>query len=132
MQLELSTGLTLTAQPVSQIAIDAIYNELGGYAEMSRQAEMTSDELGDYIRALPYAERIKREAAQHKQMVYLFGWGIAESPDDDAVAQLEALGCNSTIPQIQRANWLIYTAGLSRADKALIIGTIMTITRMAQ
>ena len=63
-------------------------------------------------------------------MVYMFGWGIEETPDDRVIEMLEELDCNSTVPQIQRAHWLIYVAGLTRADKANIIGTVMALTRV--
>ena len=132
MQIELSTGATLTAQPVSQVAVDAIIAGLGGYAEQARLAAMPLPELTAYLRAMDYEERARREQAQHKQMVYLFGWGIVETPDAEAVAVLDALGYNSPIPQIQRANWLIYAAGLTRADKSAIIGAVMAMTRAAE
>ena len=132
MQITLSNGLELELQAVSQVAIDEIIGEMGGYAEMARQAAMPLPELRAYLGDLPGPEIEKRSKAQRKQMLYFFGWGVVNSPPSEAVAVLDALECDSPIPQIQRANWLIYAAGITREDKSLIIGSVMAVTRMAQ
>jgi len=122
----------LTLKAVSQVAIDEIIGEMGGYAEMARQTTMTLAELREYWGNLSAEEIAKRTRAQHKQMLYLFGWGVVNSPPSEELAMLDALDSNSTIPQIQRANWLIYAAGITREDKALIIGSVMATTRATQ
>ena len=101
---------------------------------MSRQSEMLKLENGlqlvtAYINALPHAERIKRELAQQTQTLYLFGWGVVEDAPEEVKPILDALRCNSDLPQIQRANWLIYAAGLSRRDRAKLIGAVMAVTK---
>ena len=132
MQITLSNALVLTVKPVSQVAIDVLIGEQGGYAEMARLAAMSSAELSAYFKTLSYDEIKRRDAAQLKEMRYIFGWGVVDTPPPEALDILTALDCNSDIPQIQRANWLIYAAELSRADKSLIIGAVMAVTRSAQ
>jgi len=132
MQITLSNDLQLELQPVSQVAVDEIIGEMGGYAEMARQAAMPRPELREYWGGLSIEEIEKRRKAQRKQMLYLFGWGVKDAVPPAMVAVLDALDCNSDIQQIQRANWLIYAAGITRADKSLIIGTVMALTRTTQ
>jgi len=132
MHITLSNGLELELQPVSQVAIDETYSEMGGYAQMSRESAMSREELREHFGAMPSEILDARNKAQHKQMLYLFGWGVVNAPSTEDVAVLDALDCNSSIPQIQRANWLIFAAGITRDDKALIIGSVVALTRTTQ
>ena len=132
MQITLSNELELTLKAVSQVAIDEIIGEMGGYAQMARLAAMERAELREYFGAMTTEQLDARNKTQRKQMLYLFGWGVVDDPPAEAIAVLDALDCNSDIPQIQRANWLIYAAGITRDDKALIIGSVMATTRAMQ
>ena len=128
MNIELSNGLTLQLQPVSQVAIDEIIADLGGYELQSRLAEMHDAALRAHFGAYTKDEMADYLAAQHRQMLYCFGWGVVDDPPQDALDALDLLGKNHRLPAIRRANWLIYVAGISRPDKSQIIGHVMALT----
>ena len=128
MKITLDSGAELELQPGSQVAMAEIITDLGGYELQSRLAAMDEDELRAHFTAYTPAEMQAYLAAQHRQMLYCFGWGVVDAPSPDAVALLESLGCTSALPQLQRARWLVYVAGLTSADKARVIGGVMALT----
>ena len=128
MKITLSNATELELQPVSQVAIDEIITDLGGYDLQGRLSEMDDASLRTHFATYTKDEMAAYLAAQHRQMLYCFGWGVVDDPPPDALEALDILGRNHRVPQIQRAHWLIYAADLTRADKAQIIGNVMALT----
>ena len=131
MEIELANGLKLLLQPVSQPALDELTADLGGYALQARLAQMDEAAVVAYFRALPPDQLEAYNATLRRQALYCLGFGVATEPPEDAVTLLQHLGKDSDIPQIRRAHWLLYVAGITRADKVRIIGTVMALTRLA-
>ena len=97
MQITLSNALVLTVRPVSQVAIDVLIGEQGGYAEMARLAAMSSAELSAYFKTLSYDEIKRRDAAQLKEMRYIFGWGVVDTPPPVVKASSSPTGAGNSI-----------------------------------
>jgi hypothetical protein len=131
MQIKLENGLELLLKPVSQPALDEILDDLGGCAEQLRLAEMSIAELTAHFRAMPPAELAAHNAILRRQMLYCLGFGVVTDPPPDDVTLLQHLGKDSPLPQIRRAHWLLYVAGITRADKSTIIGNVMGLTRIS-
>ena len=132
MKITLENGMELEVQPVSQVALDEIIADLGGYELQSTLAELDDAGLRAHFATYTSTEMADYLAAQHRQMLYCFGWGVVDAPSEEAKQLLESLGHTSPLPQVQRARWLIYAANLTRADKARIIGTVMAVTYAAE
>jgi len=130
MQIKLENGLELLIQPVSQPALDDLIDDLGGYAEQARVAEMNDAERATYFRELPYATLDKYIHTLRCQAMYCLGFGVVTDPPPEAVALLQHLDKDSDLPQIRRAHWLLYVAGMTRVDKSNIIGSVMALTRL--
>jgi hypothetical protein len=128
MKITLSTGLELELQPVSQVAIDEIIIDLGGYELQWQLAALDDEALRSHFAGYAPAEMTAYLDAQHRQMLYCLGWGVADEPPPEAVDALRVLKRDSEFPQVRRAYWLFYVAGLTRADKALVIGGVMALT----
>lgn len=128
MNIELSNGLKLQLQPVSQVAIDEIISGLGGYELQSQLAKMNDAELRAHFAAYAKDEMAAYLEVQHREMLYCFGWGVVDDPPRDALDALDLLGKNHRLPAIRRANWLIYAANITRSDKSQIIGHVIALT----
>lgn len=131
MQIELENGLTLTLCPVSQPALDELIDDLGGYAEQVRLGQLSTEQLTAHFRALAPARLAAYNAVQRRLMLYCFGFGVVNDPTPEDVALLEHLGIDSPLPQIRRAHWLLYVAGITRTDKSNIISNVMALTRIS-
>jgi hypothetical protein len=132
MKIALARGLELTLQPVSQVALDEIITDMEGYELQSALSKMNDTELRAHFATYTHAEMSAYLEAQHRQMLYCFGWGVVDNPPEAAQHLLENLGLAGDLPQIQRARWLIYAADLTRTDKATIIGNVLAVTYAAE
>jgi len=131
MQIELENGLELLLRPVSQPALDELIDDLGGYTQQLRLAQMSTEELAAHFRALSPDKLERYNATQRRLMLYCFGFGVVTEPPDDAAPLLQYLSVDSDIPQIRRAHWLLYVAGITRTDKSSIVGNVMALTRIS-
>jgi hypothetical protein len=131
MQIKLENGLELLLQPVSQPALDELLDDLGGYAEQARLAALSPEERVAHFRAMSPAELAAHNAILRRQALYCLGFGVVTDPSPDDVALLQHLGKDSPLPQIRRAHWLLYVAGITRTDKSDIIGNVMALTRIS-
>jgi len=132
MEIELTNGLKLLLRSVSQPALDEIIADLGGYEFQAEMAQKTAAEIAAYFRALPADELQRYNATLRRQALYCLGFGVVTDPTADDIALLQHLGKDSDIPQIRRAHWLLYVAGITRDDKNTIIGAIMALTRISE
>jgi len=132
VEIELANGLKLLLQPVSQPALDELTADLGGYALQARLAQMDEAAVVAYFRALPPDQLEAYNATLRRQALYCLGFGVVTDPTADDIALLQHLGKDSDIPQIRRAHWLLYVAGITRDDKNTIIGAIMALTRISE
>jgi len=128
MQFNLENGTELWLCPVSQVTLEQIIADLGGYALQSRLAALPEAEVRAHFAAYTPEELAAYLAAQQRQLYYCLGWGVVNDPDPAAGAALALLEKSSPHPHIQRLNWLLYVAGLTRQDKARLIGAIMALT----
>ena len=128
MRFETSNGLQLQLRPVSTVTLDAIINELGGFDLLLELSNQTPEQVERHFRAYEPQRLQAYLAAQRRQLLYCLGWGVVNTPPPEAIAELELLELNSTYPNVQRAHWLVYAAGLQREDKARLIGAVMALT----
>jgi hypothetical protein len=131
MEIELENGLKLLVQPVSQPAIDELIDDLGGYPYQLRLSEMSTEAVTAHFRAMPPDKLKAYNDTLRRQSLYCLGFGVATDPPEDAITLLQHLGKDSPIPQIRRAHWLLYVAGITRADKVNIIGAVLALTRIS-
>ena len=129
-KLTLENGLEITLRPASQVAIDELVEDMGGYELQSNLAALPESEIVAYFKAMSPDELKEYNAAHRRQALYCLGFGVVSDPPASDIEILRQLGKHSDIPQIRRAHWLLYVAGMTREDKSRVVGTIMALTRL--
>ena len=127
-KLTLDNGNEITLRGVSQVTMDEILADLGGFDLQRRLSIMTADELETHFATYSEDERQEFLDAQRREVLYCLGWGVVDDPQPDDLAALNLLGKTSEFENVRRAYWLLYAANLTRRDKARIVGTVLALT----
>ena len=93
----LNGNVTLQVKAVARYALWQFVKQLGG-------VEFIQDPTS--LSQLPDDERQSASEVIDRLWTYCIGWGVADDPPADAMAELEAMGLVSDSPRLTRANWV--------------------------
>ena len=113
MELETKKAGVLELQAVNQQALLDIILEMGGIEAIA--AEQFNP------------QSIKVLSAGNRALTYCLGWGVKNTPPQEALDTLEALGKPTHLPEIARANWLRYLA-LTNEETSDAVAKLMKLT----
>ena len=115
----LKNGRVLHLKPVRTPGLRRIITQFGDKA-------LTDP---DSITRLTGRAQMQALRATEQLFSYCAGWGVKDDPPDDALGNLEALGCNVDHPRLARADWLRFFEIEDDDEAGDLIAAVMTLTQ---
>ena len=117
---ETKAGITLTLRAVKWTAAWHIIRKLGGPEALANP---------ESIKALTGLAALRAADATEQLFNYVAGWGVADDPPPDALAELEAMDLvASGQPHLARANWLRFLVLADDEEASTLIARVLGLT----
>lgn len=112
-------GTILTLQAVKKGPLEQLILQIGGTKVIENPKQLLAMKGSDQTKAM---------AAFDRMLTYCCGWGVVDSPPDEATELLQALGLATDGEHVTRANWIRYELAEGYDDLLPVFTGVMTLT----
>lgn len=121
--VSLNGDVTLHVKAVTRYALWQFVQRLGGVDFINDPTTLSR---------LPDDEQQAAKDTIDRLWTYCIGWGVADDPPEDALAELEMMGLISPSPRLTRANWVRWLLLDDQSDAWRIFWTVWMATMLSE